>query len=98
MNLASREISGPLGKRYLSMTEVAILNCLIQSEGRLVTRESLKMQCWGSSLVTNNALDRHIHGVRAAVKKVSTSVKMRSVYGKGYLVEAEVRRLLETEK
>jgi DNA-binding response OmpR family regulator len=87
LNLATRELLGPLGKMYLSPTEVGILKSLVESEGQLVPRDALKQKCWGDQAVTDNALDRHIHGVRAALKNVSANMKMRAVYGRGYLVQ-----------
>ena len=89
LNVNSRELFGPLGKSYLSPTEVSILKFLVNSDGQLVTREHLKLKCWGNVLVTNNALDRHIHSIRNAIKNVSHCIKMRSVYGKGFLIDVD---------
>jgi two-component system response regulator MprA len=87
LNSITRELEGPDNKTYLSPTEVSIMKVLFLAEGSLVTREDIKRKCWGQVVVTNNALDRHIHGVRAAIKSLTHSIKMRSVYGKGYLLE-----------
>jgi DNA-binding response OmpR family regulator len=87
INLGTRELKGPRGTVILSPTELAILKALSQAEGQVVERNMLKGICWGDNPATDNALDRHVHGVKAALKSVSLRLKLRAVYGTGYVVE-----------
>jgi DNA-binding response OmpR family regulator len=94
LNLSTRELMGPLGKIYLSPTEQSILKFLVESKEEMVSRDLIKRKCWGNQTVSNNALDRHIHGVKTALKSVSANMKMRAVYGQGYLVQHVTKGIL----
>jgi len=69
--------------KYLSPTEAALLETLISAKGILVTKDELRRGVWGSLSVSNTAIDKKIHDVRAAIKEVSRQVEVRSRYGKG---------------
>lgn len=72
---------GPL--RYLSPTESALLERLVDAKGMIVTKDELKRAVWGDLNVSGTALDKKIHDVREALKEVSKQVEVRSKYGKG---------------
>lgn len=86
-----RKLSGPEGEAFLSPIEQSIIRALIDSEGNLVRRLVLKRQVWGNVKVSDSALDRHIHGVRTKIKDTSQILKLRSVYGKGYVLQERLR-------
>ncbi len=89
LDVSHRMLSGPLGRRALSPTEINILAHLIQVRSTVVTKEVLKFRCWGPTAVSDNAVDRKIHEVRAALTDVSAIVRIKSIYGVGISLQLE---------
>lgn len=77
------------GIRYLSPTELNLLNCLLDAKGTVVRRDAMKRQCWGQIYVSDNALNRKLHEVRRALKELSNSVSIRTIYGTGFVLEVK---------
>lgn len=83
-NRQIRMIKGRDGhSRYLSPTESALFERLLDAKGMIVSKDKLKRAIWGDLHVSNTALDKKIHDVREALKEISKEVEVRSQYGKG---------------
>lgn len=87
IDIPHRMLTGPLGRRALSPTEINILAHLSQVRGTVVTKDVLKFRCWGPTAVSDNAVDRKIHEVRSALQDVSNLVKIKSLYGVGVTLQ-----------
>lgn len=83
----NRTVKGPLGNRHLSQTEVNLLVTLMKAQGNVVPRETLKRIGWPGIAVTDNAVDRKLSELRQALRDTSEKLVLRSVYGKGFLLE-----------
>jgi DNA-binding winged helix-turn-helix (wHTH) protein len=66
---------------------MALLCCLADAKGTVVPRRDLKLRCWGSVKVSDKAVDRKIHLVRAALSDVTTAVQVTSIYGAGFRLD-----------
>lgn len=71
----------------VSPTETDLLECLIRQFGSMVSRETL-LQCLPDrpGSVSRNALDLHIMRLRRRIRPIGLAV--RTVHGRGYLLEA----------
>ena len=74
-------------QRFLSPTEMGLLNCLLSAQGTVVPREVMKRRCWGQIFVSDNALNRKLHEVRRILKDLSSQVNIRTLYGTGFMIE-----------
>jgi DNA-binding response OmpR family regulator len=74
-------------QRFLSPTEMDLLNCLLAAQGTVVPREVMKRRCWGQIFVSDNALNRKLHEVRRILKDLSNQVNIRTLYGSGFMIE-----------
>lgn len=92
IDTSHRVINGEHGQRYLSPTELSMLVCLINARGTVVKREFMKRKCWGQIHVSDNALNRKLHEVRRTLQEISSQVRIRTVYGTGFSLEAKARR------
>ena len=71
----------------LSRTEQRLLRLLVENRGRVLTRARLLDAVWdGGSFVDENALSVAMRRLRAKL----TDPPVRTVYGVGYLWEAEL--------
>lgn len=75
--------------RYLSPTEMGLLSCLLDAQGTVVRRETMKRKCWGQVYVSDNALNRKLHEVRRVLKEISPCVNIRTIYGTGFVLEVK---------
>jgi DNA-binding response OmpR family regulator len=89
LNVVSRCLKGNKQERYLTPTATTILVQLIEADGTLVMRDTLKAHSWSNVHVTDNALDRRIHELRRALAEVSRSIEIESVYGQGFRLKAQ---------
>lgn len=87
LDLRLDELRGPAGTVSLSRSDSRCLLHLIESNGSFIERAVLKRALWGHVKVTDNALDRRLHEVRAALKSVKSEVRIKASYGKGLKVE-----------
>ena len=67
IDLARRELrvlgaARPVGARAFEIVEV-----LVQSAGKLVTKDELMSRVWSGVVVNDNALQVHVHAVRKAL-------------------------------
>lgn len=83
LNLSFKCLTGPKGKYFQSPREVEILAHLIRANGTVTDKNNLKRGVWGDISVSDNALDRKLFEVRKAIKSVSDSVEIRSIYSHG---------------
>lgn len=83
-----RTITGPRGQRFLSPIESTLLACLANMDGSIVQKDTLKVRCWGQIKVTDNALHRKLHAVRALLKDVSDNVFIQTKYGVGFALRS----------
>lgn len=85
-----RKITGSKGEKLLSPTEMNLLKTLALAKGHVVDRTIIKRECWGSEeKVSDNALNRKLHEVRRAVKEVSASASIKTVYGHGFKLDVK---------
>lgn len=84
---ASRAVTLDGNDVELSRREFALLKKLLESIGRVISRDQLTQSLygWGDN-VDSNALEVHIHNIR---KKFGTALPIRTVRGVGYVVEKE---------
>jgi two-component system response regulator MprA len=69
----------------LSPTEFAILELLVSTPGRIVTREHLSDVVWEGVDVGANALDQHVAGLRRRLEVDGGSRVVHTVRGVGYV-------------
>jgi len=83
---AGREIA-------LGPTEFRLLEYLIQSPGRVYSREQLLDGVWGTDVyVEDRTVDVHIGRVRKALSQASESDPIRTVRGSGYAFDERYRK------
>jgi DNA-binding response OmpR family regulator len=80
-------INGPKGRQPISLKECKFLEYLIRSAGMLVSKAEVKRHLWGNIKVSDNALDRKIFELRRALKSVSDTVFIQSIYGEGIAIK-----------
>lgn len=78
-------------KLTLTRTEFAILECLMQSAGRVVTRERLIETVWADRDVTENNLDVFIRFLRVKLEPPGASRLLHTERGVGYTLREENR-------
>jgi DNA-binding response OmpR family regulator len=88
---ASREVRRGGRKIDLTRTEYAILELLMRNSGRVLTRETLIEQVWGSdSDIESNTLDAFVRLLRGKVEGAGEQRVIQTIRGVGYcLREAE---------
>ena len=73
----------------LSKKETALLGYFMKNPGRTLTREALLSYIWGSSSeVEDGNLDNYIYFLRRRLKALDAPVKLSTVHGVGYRLEA----------
>ncbi len=79
------------GKRAMSLTrtEFAILECLLQSGGRVVTRERLIETIWSDREISENNLDVFIRFLRSKVDVPGSPKLIHTERGLGYSLRQE---------
>jgi predicted ATPase/DNA-binding winged helix-turn-helix (wHTH) protein len=75
--LRSRGITVPIGSRALEIIEV-----LVQSAGKIVTKDDLMARVWSGAIVEENTLQVHISAIRKALG--SDRGMLKTVSGRGY--------------
>ncbi|WP_101926871.1 MULTISPECIES: response regulator transcription factor [Luteimonas] len=69
----------------LSPTELQIVVCLLQAEGRTVRRSSLEQAAWGlTDAVTPNALDVAVHRLRRKLAAIGSALALVNSRGHGF--------------
>lgn len=84
LNTQLSELKGPAGCVHLSHSDTRLLQFLAQAQGTVVSRPELKRRVWGNVSVSDNALDKKLHDVRAAIREVGSQIKLTSSYRQGF--------------
>jgi DNA-binding winged helix-turn-helix (wHTH) protein len=87
----TKTVRGPKGKKIISPIEIKVLANLAKANGSLMEKHSLKAKCWGQFGVTDNALHRKLHEIRAILKDVTDQVTIKSKYGSGFYLIFKAR-------
>lgn len=83
-----RTVTTDRGQKALSPTEVRLVSELAKADGAVVPREILKTRCWSAKeQVTDNALNRKLYEIRRRLKPLSDRVRIRTIYGVGFVME-----------
>jgi len=90
LNLGSREVSRGGRRVALTRTEYSLLELMMRSAGRVVTRDHLIESVWGfDSEVRSNTLDAFIRLLRDKVDAEGERKLIHTVRGVGYCLKAE---------
>ena len=75
----------------LTMTEFALLSCLLHHAGSAVSRDTLLNTVWGidSEDIETRVTDETVRRIRKKLKSAGSRVKIAAVWGYGYRLEAE---------
>lgn len=68
----------------LNPTTRRILGVLMQNTHRVVSREELERELWGSAAPSGDVLRAHIHALRTAVDKNFEAKLVHTIHGTGY--------------
>jgi len=82
-----RSVTSNKGREFLSPTEIRLVFALANSQGRVVSRDVLKKQCWREVKVSDNALNRKLFTLRKRLQHLSENVSIRTIYGVGFIME-----------
>ena len=73
----------------LTMTEFALLRCLLEGEGAAVSRDMLLSKVWGfNAEVETRVTDETVRRVRKKLREAGSTTKIKAVWGYGYKLEA----------
>src|SRR6185312_8946917 len=84
MDLGTREVRRAGAILSLTRTEFAILECLMQSAGRVITRDRLIEFVWGDREISSNNLEVFIRFLRAKVDAPGSKKLIQTERGVGY--------------
>ena len=87
MDLETREVRRGKTLLKLTRTEFAILECLLRSAGRIVTRDRLMDAVWGDREVGGNNVDVFISFLRAKVDQPKLPKLIHTERGVGYSIQ-----------
>jgi DNA-binding response OmpR family regulator len=73
-------------KILLTDIEYRILEILIRSKNRQVSREHLQEEIWGQSLISKHTLDTHIYNLKKKSDRLKKAVRV--VHGIGFIFDA----------
>lgn len=90
LDIDSLYLEGNTGRCTLSKKEAELLSALIRDGGKTLPRAKLFALAWGLDAEAMEAnLDSYAHFIRRRLKTVSSNVKLITVRGVGYKLEAE---------
>lgn len=89
---ARETLAGPDGEITLRPKSFAVLSYLLAHAGRLCTKDELLEAVWGQTVVTEDSLTQCLVEIRRALGDHDRSI-IRTVSRRGYLLNAEVRRV-----
>ena len=85
----SHEVSRAGQAVHLSLTEFALLQCLMAEPGRLQSRESLLSRVWGEHFSgDSNVLDVYVRYLRRKLEPAGRPTLIQTVRGAGFLLKA----------
>ncbi len=73
--------------KYVSPIEVSLLTLLMRSLGQAISRDVVKRKCWGTTTVSDNALNRKLFEVRKALSQIGSELTIKTLYGSGYAIQ-----------
>ena len=75
----------------LTVTEFALLGCLLEHAGNAVSRDDLLNRVWGidSDDIETRVTDETVRRVRQKLKAAGSNVKISAVWGYGYKLEVQ---------
>jgi DNA-binding response OmpR family regulator len=74
----------------LTMTEYALLRCLLEASGSAVSRDTLLSKVWGiDAEVETRVTDETVRRVRRKLRNVGSTTAIKAVWGFGYKLEAD---------
>lgn len=88
MDEAVHEVRVAGSELSLTMTEFALLKCLLEAKGQAVSRDNLLREVWGfQSEVETRVTDECVRRVRKKLKAAGSTVNIKAVWGFGYRLE-----------
>lgn len=89
LNDEAHEVRASNKPLELTMTEFALLRCLLEANGAAVSRDSLLSKVWGfGAEVETRVTDETVRRVRRKLRNVDSSTQIKAVWGYGYKLEA----------
>jgi DNA-binding winged helix-turn-helix (wHTH) protein len=86
---SSRAIEGPGGQICVEPRVMQVLLALADSDGRVVTRDTLFRRCWGNALVGDDSLNRVISEIRRIGRTIAAdSFRLETIPRTGYRLTA----------
>lgn len=88
-----------VGENFAALTrrELLALECLMKSAGRIVRREYLFEQVYGSSdAIASNSLDSHISRLRRKLTALGADIIILPARGVGYVLRVDDERLADS--
>jgi len=89
LDLSTREVTRGTRPLVLTRTEFAVLELLMRSAGRVVTRDTLIDSVWTGHEVESNTLDAFIKLLRSKVEAPGETKLIQTVRGVGYCIRNE---------
>lgn len=87
--LDENTLTGTAGTCSMSRREGALLETFLRNPGQILSRTLLLTKVWGmDSDVEDGNLDNYIHFLRRRLKTVGSSIRIQTVRGVGYRIEA----------
>ncbi|WP_268243783.1 diguanylate cyclase domain-containing protein [Deinococcus arenae] len=84
LDVAAREVRGPLGQAKLSPREAELLRVLTRRSQQVVSRADITAMSGLCGSETGGALDVHISNLRRKIAGVTEHAGIRSIRGKGF--------------
>ena len=85
----SHEVRAAGAPVELTMTEFALLRCLLEGKGAAVSRDTLLSKVWGfDAEVETRVTDETVRRVRKKLHDAGSSTQIKAVWGYGYKLEA----------
>ena len=72
----------------MTMTELALMRCLLENPGKPVSRDTLLNQVWGMDAnMETRVTDETVRRIRRKLKAANSSVLITAEWGYGYRLE-----------
>lgn len=86
---AAHEVRAGSATLDLTMTEYALLHCLLKAKGTPVSRDALLSEVWGMDVaVETRVTDETVRRVRRKLRDAGSTTAIKAVWGYGYKLEA----------
>ena len=90
IRLSERDHEAHVGQKGLSLTktEFSLLQCLLDAQGKAVSRDDLLKRVWGiDAAMETRVTDECVRRLRRKLKDAQSSVAIKAVWGYGYKLE-----------